>query len=146
VSAAEIRIRPFRMSDYDRVIELWREAELPYRPQGRDSRERIEEETKRGRSIFLVAEVGGIIVGTILATHDGRKGWLNRLAVAEEFRRCGLARRLVTEAERRLGAMGLDIIAGLIEADNGVSMTVFERMGYERSDVVYFSKRKNAGA
>ena len=146
MSAAEISIRPFRMSDYDHAIELWREGELPCRPQGRDSRERIEEEMKRGRSIFLVAELNGKVAGTILATHDGRKGWLNRLAVAEEFRRRGLARRLVTEAERRLGAMGLDIIAGLIEADNGVSLTVFERLGYERSDVVYFSKRKGTGA
>lgn len=143
MSVTEISIRSFCMSDYDRVIELWRESGLPYRPEGRDSRERIEAEMRRARSTFLVAEMGGIIVGTILATQDGRKGWLNRLAVAGEFRQRGLARRLVIEAERRLGAMGLDVIACLIEAGNDVSMTVFERLGYERSDVVYYSKRKS---
>ena len=139
-------IRPFRMADYDSVVRLWAEAELPYRPGGRDSRERIRKEMRLKRSIFLVAEAEGKLAGTILATHDGRKGWLNRLAVARSYRRRGLARRLVEDAERRLEALGLDVTACLIEADNSVSMKLFESLGYEKWDGFYYSKRKSAGS
>jgi ribosomal protein S18 acetylase RimI-like enzyme len=134
-------LREFRIEDYDNVTLLWDEAGLPYRPQGRDSRKRIEKELKFGRSIFLVAETEGRVVGSIIGTHDGRKGWLNRLAVAKEYRRTGLGNRLVKEAERRLNALGLDVIACLIEADNKISMKVFTRLGYEKWDSFYFSKR-----
>lgn len=103
------------MSDYDSVISLWDETELPYRPEGRDSRARIQKETRLRRSVFLVAELDGRVVGTVLATHDGRKGWLNRLAVEKGYRRHGLARRLAEQAERRLNGLGLDVIACLIE-------------------------------
>lgn len=146
MSKPGVILRDFRNEDYDNVIELWDEAGLPYRPQGRDSRKQIEKELKLGRSIFLVAETEGKVVGTILGTHDGRKGWLNRLAVAKEYRKKGLARKLVEEAERRLGELGLEVIACLIEADNEVAMKVFTRLGYEKWDGFYFSKRKSGGA
>jgi ribosomal protein S18 acetylase RimI-like enzyme len=139
----EIIIREFRLSDYDSVLKLWDEAGLPYRPQGRDSRQRIGKEIKQGQSIFLVAEADGKIVGTLLGTHDGRKGWLNRLAVAQGFKRHGLARQLVIEVESRFDKLGLEVIACLIEGENTTSMEVFARLGYKKSDVVYFSKRKN---
>jgi len=139
---SRIVIRKFRLSDYDALLNLWDETGLHYRPKGRDSRERIEKEIKKRHNIFLVAEVDGKIVGTILGTHDGRKGWLNRVAVAKKFRRQGIARRLVTEVEHRLDKLGLDVIACLIERDNEISMKFFNRLGYEKSDVLYFSKRK----
>jgi ribosomal protein S18 acetylase RimI-like enzyme len=85
-------------------------------------------------------------VGSIIGTHDGRKGWLNRLAVAKEYRRTGLGNRLVKEAERRLNALGLEVIACPIGADNEVSMKVFTRLSYGNWDGFYFSKRKSGGA
>ena len=139
----EIIIREFHLSDYDSVLKLWDEAGLTYRPQGRDSRLRIGKEIKQGHSVFLVAEAEGKIVGTLLGTHDGHKGWLNRLAVAKGFQRHGLARQLVTEVESRFDKLGLDVIACLIEGENTTSMEVFTRLGYKKSDVVYFSKRKS---
>ena len=33
----DLMIRAFNMEDYDRVIALWDDAKLPYRPKGRDS-------------------------------------------------------------------------------------------------------------
>jgi ribosomal protein S18 acetylase RimI-like enzyme len=139
---SKILIRKFHLSNYDAILNFWDETGLHYRPKGRDSRERIEKEIKKRHNIFLIAEADGKIVGTILGTHDGRKGWLNRVAIAKKFRRQGIARRLVTELEHRLDKLGLDVIACLIEGDNKTSMKFFNRLGYEKSDVLYFSKRK----
>jgi ribosomal protein S18 acetylase RimI-like enzyme len=124
----EIIIREFHLSDYDSVLKLWDEAGLTFRPQGRDSRQRIGKELRQGHSIFLVAEAKDNIVGTLLGTQDGRKGWLNRLAVAKGFRKQGLARQLVTEVESRFDKLSLDVIACLIEGENTTSMEVFTQL------------------
>ena len=47
-------------------------------------RERLAAELEGDRSVFLAAELEGQIVGVVLGTHDGRKGWINRLAVTPE--------------------------------------------------------------
>ncbi len=145
---SDIGIRPYRDDDYDRVMELWAEGGLPLKPQGRDTRENIRLQIALPNVLFLVAEAGegGRVVGTVMATHDGRKGWVNRLAVDAGLRRKGLGARLVGEAERWLEARGMDILACLIEDDNAVSMTVFERLGYKKHpEILYFAKRKFPG-
>ena len=140
-------IRNFRIEDYDRLTTLWKEAGLSYRPRGRDSRRRIEAELKTGTSIFLVAEMDGKLVGSVIGTHDGRKGWINRLAVHPSYRRRGLAEKLVAEVEKQLSAVGLEVIASLIEQGNTASLQLFQGLGYERmSDIVYLSKRKRPEA
>jgi len=139
----DIMIRPFRIGDYDAAMTLWEESGLPLRPSGRDARERIEARLLEPNVIFLVAEAEGRIAGTVLATHDGRKGWINRLAVREDMRRRGLGERLVREAEGRLEAAGMDVLACLIEDGNEVSMGFFTRLGYRRKDDIhYFVKKK----
>ena len=137
-------IREFRNSDYDSVLKLWDEAKLPYKPKGRDSIERIGSELQKRTSIFLIAEINGEIAGTILATHDGRRGWLNRLAVARTYRHQHIARELVSEAERKINELGIEIIACLIENWNTDSMEVIQKLGYLPSEVKYFSKRKSS--
>lgn len=143
-----VRIREFLIEDYDRVMELWAEGGLPLKRRGRDSRENIAKQLLQPNVLFLVAEEGkgGRVIGTVLATHDGRKGWINRLAVDAALRKRGLGARLVREAERRLEDLGMDILACLIEDDNAVSMEVFEKMGYKKHpEIIYFAKRKYPG-
>jgi len=132
------------IQDYTPVIMLWRQGNIPYRPQGRDSRKNIITQLQQPNCYFLVAEVDHTIIGAIIGTHDGRKGWINRLVVAPSYQRKGIARRLVTEVERHFTSLGIDIIACLIEEWNTTSMQVFERLGYTKhQDILYFSKRKN---
>ena len=141
-----LMIRGFRIEDYDRVMEIWAEGGLPLKPKGRDSRENIARQVKMPNVLFLVAEEGSRVIGTVLATHDGRKGWVNRLAVDATLRKRGIGARLVREAERRLEALGMDILACLIEDDNAVSVAVFEKLGYKQHpEIIYFAKRKYPG-
>jgi len=146
--AENIRIRLFGLEDYERVMELWTEGGLPLKPRGRDGSENIARQIGLANVRFFVAEEGegGRVVGTVFATHDGRKGWINRLAVDAALRRRGLGARLVRAAEEWLGSQGLDILACLIEEGNGVSMAVFEKLGYKKHpEIVYFAKRKFPG-
>lgn len=141
-----VGIRKFRAEDYDAVMALWKESELPYKPQGRDSREKILKEISQGIATFLVAVKGDMVIGTVLATHDGRKGWINRLAVTTEFRGQGIAQRLLEAGEKALYDRGIEIIACLIEDYNEVSMSFFQKSGYTKhTDIIYFSKRRHPG-
>jgi ribosomal protein S18 acetylase RimI-like enzyme len=146
--AGDLEIGDFRIEDYDEVMALWSAGGLPSKPQGRDSRESIARQIGLPYVRFLVAREGegGRIVGTVLATHDGRKGWINRVAVDEASRRRGIGARLVRAAEGWLESEGLDILACLIVDDNAVSMAVFQRLGYKKHpEIIYFAKRKSPG-
>jgi ribosomal protein S18 acetylase RimI-like enzyme len=146
--APVFRIKRLRFSDYDELLSVWERAGLPARPKGRDSRPEMRRQMGLGTSIYLkvVANEGGKdrIVAVALGTHDGRKGWINRLAVLPEYRRRGLGRLLVNELEKRFRRMGFDIYCGLIETYNDESMAFFARLGYVRhEDIIYYSKRKS---
>ena len=136
-------IEPYKKGDYKALINIWEKAGLPYKPKGRDSKERIEEEVKLDCNRFLFAFIDKKIVGSILATHDGRKGWINRVAVLPEFRNRGIAKTLVNAAEEWLDALGIGIYACQIEAYNTESVEAFKRMGYiPFEDMHYLTKRK----
>jgi len=145
MGTAGVTIRDYRLEDYDPVLRLWTEAGLPFRARGRDRREKIAAELAAGTAVFLLAEVEGRLVGAVLGTHDGRKAWINRLAVAPAFRRRGIARMLVGELETRMAALGLDITAALIQSHNGVSLRFFRDIGYlHDKEIEYLSKRRSA--
>jgi ribosomal protein S18 acetylase RimI-like enzyme len=141
---AEVVIRELRLEDYDALVALWREAGLPYRPKGRDAREAIARQLKEDTAIYLVAEVAGTVVGAVLGTHDGRKGWINRLAVLPAYRRRRVGAQLLAETERRLATLGIEIFACLVEDWNAESKDFFEKSGYRPfQKVSYCTKRKD---
>jgi N-acetylglutamate synthase len=140
----EVSIRDMTLDDYDSVIRVWVQAGLLYRPFGRDRREKMQIEMERGTAVFLVAEAEGEIVGVVLGTHDGRRGWINRLAVTPSHQRRGIAGRLVHEVERRVEALGIDIVAALIESENDVSLGFFQAIDYLHApEIEYVSKRRS---
>jgi len=141
------RVREMTIEDYDEVVDIWVRSGLPYRPNGRDTREHIARELESGNVMFLLAELDGVVVGTALCTQDGRKGWINRLAVVPEHRGEGIGAMLIEEAERRFKALGLTIFACQIMMDNVGSQEFFSRLGYVPHDEVrYFSKRLDKDA
>jgi ribosomal protein S18 acetylase RimI-like enzyme len=80
---------------------LWQRAGLEFRPKGRDTETNITREVASGRSIVLLAEESEHkqVIGTVIATIDGRRGYINRLAVIPEYRCRGLAGKPVAAAE-----------------------------------------------
>lgn len=141
-----VDIRSFTMADYDAVRALWRDTGLPFRPEGRDARGAVESQLAGDCAVYLVAVVPETaeLVGVVFGTHDGRKGWINRLAVARAWQRHGLAGRLVAEVEARLAERGIDIVAASIESGNEASLAFFAAAGYVHDrDIEYVSKRRH---
>ena len=137
-----MKIRDLRATDYEALVSLWERGGLPYRPNGRDARASIAREIDGDASIFLAAEIDGTLIGAVLGTHDGRKGWINRLVVAPERRREGIARALVEAVVERLSERGIRIVTCLIEDWNGASAAFFESLGFvHHEEIAYYSRR-----
>ncbi len=139
-------IRKLSIEDYDDIIRIWVDAGLPYKPFGRDKKERIAKEMQRPDTAFIGIhdDEAGMLIAVGLATYDGRKGWINRVAVLPDFRHQGLAGRIIRECETFLEQQGAEIIACLIEEYNLPSMALFQKHGYYfHEDIHYFSKRKS---
>jgi ribosomal protein S18 acetylase RimI-like enzyme len=143
-----ITVRVLGLDDYSQWMDVWQRAGLhSIRPRGRDSREAFARQLASGTHTMIGLEVGGTLVGVVLATHDGRKGWINRLAVVPEHHHRGYAARLVAEAERVLREQGITVIAALIEPGNDGSLNLFRKLGYlEATGMHYVSKRESADA
>ena len=135
-------IRRAGRTDYDGVVALWTRAGLLHRPSGRDSRTNLEREMTDPKVDFLVAFSGDRMIGAVIGTNDGRKGWVNRLAVDPQHRGEGVAMALVASLEECFMTRSLKIFSCLISDANEPSLSLFERIGYERHpEVVYYSKK-----
>lgn len=136
-----IRVRPLRLSDYGAMVDLFRVCGLSPRSRGRDSRTAIARQLRANRTAYLGAFDGTRLVGTVLGTHDMRKGWINRLAVHPDYRQRGIARRLVRACERALRKEGVEMFAALVEPENRTSENVFRKLGYDLVAMTY-ARRK----
>lgn len=137
-----MEIRTLTANSYESIIALWSKAGLPFKPKGRDSREAIEAQIVANPEFFLGAFDNKCLIGTVVLCCDGRKGWINRLAVDPDYRRHGVARNLIAESEIVLRKCGISIFCALIEDYNDRSKKLFKKCGYvEHRDIIYFTKR-----
>ena len=81
---------------------------------------------------LLVAELDGVLTGSLIAAWDGWRGSFYRLAVAPAHRRKGLATMLLREGERRLRLRGAARLTAIVADDKAGAMAFWQAAGYER--------------
>jgi len=134
-----MEIRPFQSRDEAAVVALWTECGL-VRPWN-DPHKDIARKMKVRPDLFLVGLVDGRIVAAVIAGYEGHRGWLNYLAVEPALQRKGLAREIVVAAEALLRAAGCPKINLQVRTANAGVIAFYERIGYQRDDVVSMGKR-----
>ena len=145
--AADFSIRPMRETDYGSVYRLWLGAEQSRRALNPvdDTREGIARYLRRNPATCFVAhapeDAREAIIGVILAGHDGRRGIIHHLCVHPDYRRQGVARQLVRQAEEALRREGISKVFGLVFRDNGPANAFWEEEGYSlRANLNYRNK------
>jgi len=126
-----VAIRPANRDEIGAILDLWRRAEAI--PSETDTAADLTHLLRHEHDALLVAVADGRIVGTVIATWDGWRAGLWRLAVLPEWRRRGVARTLVADAERRLRAKGARRISVLAESNDPRAMAFWQArtdMGY----------------
>ena len=132
-------IRTFARRDEDAVVALWRAAGLT-RPWN-DPHADIARKLAVQPELFLVGELDGEIVASAMAGYDGHRGSVYYLAVSPGHQRCGHARAVMAEVERRLEAIGCPKLNLMVRHDNGAAIGFYERLGYETAAVVTLGGR-----
>jgi ribosomal protein S18 acetylase RimI-like enzyme len=132
-------VRPYRHEDQAAVIELWRACELtrPWNDPVKD----IARKLKVNGEWFLVGEIDGKIVATMMVGYEGHRGWVNYLAVSAEHRRKGLGSQLMSEAERILRGVGCPKINLQIRAGNDDVVEFYRQIGYAPDQTIGMGKR-----
>lgn len=134
----EIELRVCTLEDHAAVTSLWHGCGL--HPSRTDTVDGLARKLERDPDLFLLAVADGEVIGTVLGSYDGRRGWINRLAVRQDWRGKGLADRLMVEVERRLAAIGCEKVNLLIEPENGNVQAYYERLGYGTDPLIFMEK------
>jgi ribosomal protein S18 acetylase RimI-like enzyme len=134
-------IRTFRhQDDYEYVYAIWQSAGPGIHVRRSDETEEIRKKIQRDPDLFLVAELDGRIVGTVLGGFDGRRGIVYHLAVQAEHRMNGIGDKLMVELERRLKEKGCIRYYLLVTYDNQEAINFYEKRGWVRMDLYTYGK------
>jgi ribosomal protein S18 acetylase RimI-like enzyme len=126
-------IRNAGAHDIAAVLDLWAVAGS-VSTVGDDSPDGLTRLLATDPQALLVAEVDGVLVGSLIAAWDGWRGSFYRLAVAPEHRRKGLATELLKEGARRLRERGVIRLTAIVAEDEDGAMGFWRAAGYEQQE------------
>ena len=120
-------IRVFHESDEPAVVALWQACGLvvPWNDPSRD----IERKMSVGRELFLVGEIDGVLVASVMGGYDGHRGWINYLAVDPQHRRQGLGEVMMEAAEISLRKQGCPKINLQVRTSNAEVIEFYRAIG-----------------
>lgn len=125
-------------ADYEAAMALWNSAPGVRVNEPREEFERI---LARNPGLATAVWIGDELAGAVLCCHDGRRGYLYHLAVADKFRRRGIARAIVDHCLELLKRAGIQRCTIFLVADNTTGREFWLQNGWrERTDLVAFAR------
>lgn len=121
--------RPGLTSDVDAVLDLW--ARSGAEPTHTDDREGLAALVAHDAEALIVAELGGSLVGSVIAAWDGWRGSIYRLVVDPSHRRRGLAGQLLQRGETRLSRAGARRLQAVVVESEPVATGFWDATGWE---------------
>jgi putative acetyltransferase len=135
-----VSIEPMTIDCYEEVIAFWRAVE-GIGMNDADERGCLKAYLARNPDMSFVAKARGRIIGTALCGHDGRRGYLNHLAVSEPHRNMGIGRRLTDHCLESLKKTGINKCHLFVYRSNTEGKRFWEGLGWTpRSDMQVVSK------
>lgn len=122
--------------DYPAARTLWENAGPGVQVRRSDTPEEISKKLERDPDLFLVAEIDGRLVGTVIGGFDGRRGVVYHLAVEAGLRARGIGAQLMEELERRLKEKGCIRCYLLVTTENEQAMRFYAKRGWSHMDHV----------
>ncbi|MEE4242205.1 MAG: GNAT family N-acetyltransferase [Desulfopila sp.] len=134
------KITTFTIDFYEDVLALWQQCE-GIGLNDADSRENMQAYLNLNPEMSFVAVADDRVVGSILAGHDGRRGYINHLAVHPSCRLQGIGRALVVHATDALRSKGIQKAHIFIFNTNASGAAFWESVGWtSRDDIAVMSK------
>ncbi len=131
-----MKIRIITLGDYQKLIQFWK---THYFVRGIDSFKYFKLFLEKNPGLSILAEENGNIIGTVLGSFDGRREYIQKLAVHKDFRGKGLGKKLVEKVVEKLQAKGALYIPINCEKE---LVPFYKKCGFKITGQVTVSKEK----
>jgi ribosomal protein S18 acetylase RimI-like enzyme len=133
-----LSIAPIGDGDIAGVVALWQVSGLtrPWNDPAAD----IALARKNSNATVLIGRDNGALVATVLAGHDGHRGWVYYLAVSPDHRHKGYGRVMMDAAERWLRERGIEKLQLMVRPDNSGVKDFYQTLGYSIQERVIYAK------
>jgi ribosomal protein S18 acetylase RimI-like enzyme len=128
-------VRPCRPEEAVFVLDLWQQARTEHATTA-DRLEDVQRLISQTPGSLLIADIGGALVGALIAAWDGWRGNMYRLAVHHEHRRKGIGTTLVQAGEEYLHRQGARRITALVGYEDDAAGAFWESAGYPRDQEI----------
>ena len=144
MTSKDIQIRAMATEDYDAVYEVWNSISGFGIRSIDDSREGIARFIKRNPGLSVVAVKDGVIIGSILCGHDGRRGCLYHVCVLKEYRMLGIGQKMVAYCKEALRDEGINRINLIAFTSNEIGNKFWQKLKWKyRTDCNYYEENLN---
>jgi len=129
--AVKYRVRRMRPGDIAGVRSLWSSV---FHPSIGDDRPGILRFLKRNPGMSSVALSGGKVAGVILCGHDGRRGFIYRMAVDGKCRRLGVGTALAKSAVTAFKKARIPRCIHFVGPTNRASQAFWKKAGWKMAE------------
>lgn len=126
----DVMLRAAERCDLGQVLALWTQVDAA--PRHTDNLGSLQDLIRHAPGALIVAvDDEGQIVGSVIAAWDGWRGSIYRLAVAPDYQRQGLGRRLLAAAEQRLASVGAVRSQAIVAESDPQALAFWHASGWQ---------------
>lgn len=139
----DVTVGELDRSDIDQAVQLWQRCGLT-RPWNDPQADAVRALDGPSSTILAArtgdARAGTEVVATAMVGTDGHRGWVHYVAVAEEHRRLGLGRQIMTAAEQWLADHGAPKVQLMVRSSNAAVVDFYAAQGYVDQECLVLGK------
>ena len=136
-----IRLLPFSMKYHKEAWDLWEKA-LPHSHDSSWNYRMTERFLRHNPDLCFCALAGETLVATVMGSFDGRRGYVQHLAVAPEYRGRGIGTALMQTLMEQMEEMDIRKVHLLVKKENLKVRNFYEKLGWSgRDDIIIMSTR-----
>jgi len=133
----DIRIEHLALSDYEAVFSFWNSCDgLHMHHDYSETLEGFSHFLERNPDLCFVARDGEKIIGAVLGSHDGRRGFINHMAVSSEYRKKGIGRMLIHNVIESLKSVGIRKILIFVLKNSPDAQAFWKNLGFSKEDII----------
>lgn len=141
--ADSMELRPFRPTDLDCILQIEKSSFDEADAYTVSEFQSLYQEHSQG---FIFAQQGGQVMGYIIGNVSNNNGELDSLAVDPNFRRLGVAKKLVLTVLESFRENGVSTAIAQVRTSNEAAILFYQKLGFRIEDTLkhYYTDGTNA--